>query len=265
MNYYAGIDVGSGRTKLVLISEDNSFLLRKIAKTSVPFSRMVDVFFEEINQEYGISRDDIAYIATTGLGRYAIPYRQIQITELTSAGRGVISLFPGTRSILDIGAQSTRAIRIDSRGRVLEFKQNDKCAAGSGSFIVKAAKYLEVPLSEVGRLSMQAMDPQPISSICAVLAESEIINLVTRGVKVEDILKGIHDSLADRAIALLRRVSVEEEITFIGGVAVQDGMVASLQEKLGVKVNVPDHPEFVVAYGAALLARWRAQKLTARV
>ncbi len=258
---YAGVDVGSGRTKIVLLNEEGSVFGKQIARTSVPFTRVLEDMLDELERNNGFSREEIQYLATTGLGRYAIPYRHIQITEITCGARAAVHLFPQTRCVLDIGAQSTRAIRVEASGKVKDFKQNDKCAAGSGSFILKAAKYLEVPLSEVGRLSLFATNPQPISSICAVLAETEIINHVSQGVKVEDILRGIHDSLADRAIALLKRVGIEEEITFIGGVAKQDGMVAALQEKLGKKVNVPDEPEYAAALGAALLARWRAQKI----
>lgn len=140
---------------------------------------------------------------------------------------------------------------------------NEKCAAGSGGFLERAAKYLEVPLEKIGLLSLSAERPQPISSVCAVLAESEIINHISDGASVENILRGIHDSLADRALGLLKRVGLDGEITFIGGVALQDGMLAAAREKFGFPVNVPDRPEYTAAYGAAVLGLQRYRKLGA--
>jgi len=205
----------------------------------------------------GLTRDQVHYVATTGFGRYGVGFRDIQITEITSGARGAHHLFPASRCVLDIGGQSTRAIGMGESGKVRSFKANDKCAAGSGMFIVRAAKYLEISLEDVGKLSLQATNPQPISSVCAVLAESEIINHVSAGVSVENILRGIHESLADRAAGMLKRVGMGGEVTLIGGVALQAGMVKALQEKLGAKVNVPPDCDYVCALGAALLGHKR--------
>jgi 6-hydroxycyclohex-1-ene-1-carbonyl-CoA dehydrogenase len=204
-------------------------------------------------REAGAQREDIEYVAATGFGRYGLNSRDIQLTEITSAARAAHHLFPTATTVLDIGAQCTRAIAISDAGKVRQFKSNDKCAAGSGTFIARAAKYLEVPLENVGALSMRATHPQPISSVCAVLAESEIINHVSAGVAVEDILRGIHESLAERAGGLLKRVGMDGEITFIGGVAHQGGIIRALEERLAIKVNVPEDCEYVCALGAVLL------------
>lgn len=142
---------------------------------------------------------------------------------------------------------------------------NEKCAAGSGGFLERAAKYLEVTVADIGPMSLGATRPQAISSVCAVLAESEIINHVSEGVTVENILRGIHNSLADRALSLLKRVGLDGEVTLIGGVALQAGMVAALREKLGVAVNVPETPQDTTALGAALLGLQRYRKLGAPV
>jgi (R)-2-hydroxyacyl-CoA dehydratese activating ATPase len=216
---------------------------------------------QEALQEAGAASPDVHYTASTGFGRYGVTFRDIQVTEITSAARGAFFLVPETHCVLDIGGQTTRAIGVGPRGKVMSFKSNDKCAAGSGMFISRAAKYLEVPLEEVGELSLQATHSHPISSICAVLAESEIINHVSSGVSVEDILRGIHDSLADRAGSLLRRVGLKDDLTFIGGVARQRGIVRSIEERLRVKVQVPQDCDFVCAIGAALLGM---QRLAAR-
>ena len=250
----AGIDLGAGSAKAVLLGEDRSVLARARAKTRADFVGLSEGLLEELLKPRGFSRSDLAYVATTGLGRYAVPSRNTQITEITCGARGAWFLFPGTTCVLDIGSQSTRAVRVGEKGRVKEFKTNEKCAAGSGSFLEKAAKYLETTVDKMGTLSLTATDAQKISSICAVLAESEIISHVSDGHKIEDIVRGIHDSLADRAVTLLTRVGIGTELTFIGGVARQEGMIATVQEKLAIQVNVPDEPDYVCALGAALFA-----------
>jgi predicted CoA-substrate-specific enzyme activase len=212
-------------------------------------------------QRAGLKEADLSYIATTGFGRYNVPFRDIQITDITCVGRGAVFLFPKTRCVLDIGAQSTRALRVSETGKVREFRTNDKCAAGAGGFIERACKYLEVGIDQVGDLSMQAAKPQTISSVCAVLAESEIINHVSQGETVENILRGVHNSLASRALALLKRAGMEDEVTFVGGVARQKGMVKALAETLKRKVNVSEEPELVGALGAALLALQRLERI----
>lgn len=260
MYVVAGIDVGSGTTKALLLDEERKVLGKGVTKTVANFPQVAREALNAALKEAGVQEEDINYIATTGLGRYAIPFRDIQVTDITSGARGAAFLFPGTKCVLDIGSQSTRAVKVSDGGRVKVFRTNDKCAAGSGSFIEKAAKYLEVTLEEVGTLSLMSQEPVPISSVCAVLAESEIINQVSAGKKVEDILRGVHDSLADRSLALLKRVGLEEELTLIGGVAKQEGMVKILAEKAKMKVNVSQEPEFAAALGAALLALDRLKK-----
>lgn len=250
----AGIDLGSGSAKAVLLGEDKRVLARARAKTKPDFVGLSEGLLQEILARSRLSRPDVAYVATTGLGRYAVPSRDTQITEITCGARGAWFLFPGTTCVLDIGSQSTRAVRVGDKGRVKEFKTNEKCAAGSGSFLEKAARYLETTVDRMGTLSLVATDPRKISSICAVLAESEIISHVSDGHKIEDIVRGIHDSLADRAVTLLKRVGVGVGLTFIGGVARQEGMIAAIQEKLGLQINVPDEPDYVCALGAALFA-----------
>jgi len=185
----------------------------------------------------------------------------VQITEITCVARGAAFLFPKTHCVLDIGAQSTRAIRVHDGGKVREFRTNDKCAAGAGGFIERAAKYLEVKVEEVGELSIKADKPETISSVCAVLAESEIINHVSSGGTVENIIRGVHISLASRALALIKRAGLEDEVTFVGGVARQKGMVKALEDTLKRKVNVDAEPEMAGALGAALLALRRLEKI----
>jgi (R)-2-hydroxyacyl-CoA dehydratese activating ATPase len=263
MRLIAGIDIGSRSTKIVLLGEDGAVRATYLTRTRPPFAELVDAALDAATASIDAIRDDVSYIATTGFGRSSYPNRDIQITDVTTAAHGAARLFPGTRSVIDIGSQSSRAIRIDPGGRVREFKSNDKCAAGAGGFVERAARYLEVSMEDAGRLSMQGNDPVTISSICAVLAESEIINHVSQGSTVPDILRGIHNSLAERALALLKRIGVERELTLVGGIARQQGMVKALAEAVGFDLNIPEVPEIVNALGAAHLALRRIGKAAA--
>lgn len=282
MRIVAGIDSGSGFTKAVIIGERESnrppaILGRGICRTGVNMDQSARRALDAAIA-HGRIESDVSYVASTGFGRYGITFRDIQITEITSGARGAHYLQPTASLVLDIGSQSTRAVSLKENGKVRSFKTNDKCAAGSGSFIQRAAKYLEVRIEDVGELALRAMNPQPISSVCAVLAESEIINLVSTGLSVEDIMRGIYDSLADRAALLLKRVEAhprngrqqtastveprlkepQGEMLFIGGVATQRGMVKALQDRLENEVIVPPDCEYVCALGAALLGLKRS-------
>ena len=261
MIFVAGIDMGAKSTKVIIMDGEKNVRGKSGVRTRPDFVAVAKEAMGAALEQAGIQESDLSYVATTGFGRYNVPFRDIQITDITCVGRGAVFLFPKTRCILDIGAQSTRAIRVFDSGKVREFRTNDKCAAGAGGFIERAAKYLEVKIEEVGELSLRADQPQTISSVCAVLAESEIINHVSNGQTVENILYGVHLSLASRAMALMKRVGLEDELTFVGGVARQKGMVKALEEALKKKVNVSDEPEMVGAIGAALLALKRLEKI----
>ena len=261
MFFVAGIDMGAKSTKVIVMDDQKNVRGQSVVRTRPDFTAVAKEALGLALDHAGLKEAELSYVATTGFGRYNVPFRDIQITDITCVGRGAVHLFPKTRSILDIGAQSTRAIRVSETGKVREFRTNDKCAAGAGGFIEKAAKYLEIKVEEVGELSLRSDQPQTISSVCAVLAESEIINHVSNGQTVENILYGVHLSLASRALALLKRVGLEDEITFVGGVARQKGMVKALEETLKKKVNVSEEPEMVGALGAALLGLRRLEKI----
>ncbi|MGA3295676.1 MAG: acyl-CoA dehydratase activase [Candidatus Acidiferrales bacterium] len=261
MAYVAGIDIGSRGTKAVILDESRHVCGTALVKTRPDFPGVAKEAMEQALAQAGGRMEDVKYVTTTGLGRYNVPFRDLQITDITCAARGAEFLFPNTACVLDVGGQSTRAIRLREGGKVKEFKSNDKCAAGSGGFLERAAHYLEIPLDQLGPLSMGSEKPTMISSVCAVLAESEIINLVSDGQSVENIIRGIHNSLASRSKALLARVGLEDEVTFVGGVARQNGMVKALKDTIGRQVNVSDQPDMVAALGAALLAHQRLQKL----
>jgi len=256
MTLIAGIDMGSRSAKCVLIDGD-AVVGSGLARMRPDFAGLANEVLELALAKAGRQRTDVAYIATTGLGRYNVPHRDIQITDITCVARGAAHLFPNTRSVIDIGAQTTRAMRVKEGGHVVEFRSNDKCAAGAGGFAERAARYLEVKLEDLGDLSLHADGAEAFTSVCAVFAESEIINLVTAGTSIENIVRGIHDSLSEKALQLLKRVGLEPELTFVGGMARQAGQVKSLETALGVSVNVSPDPDLVAALGAALLGRQR--------
>jgi len=241
--YVAGIDIGAGMTK-----------------ARADFEAVAWEALEGALKASGLDREAVAYTATTGLGRYSVTFRDIQITDITCGARGAAALCPDAECVLDIGAQSTRAVKLRDGGKVKEFHMNEKCAAGSGGFLERAAKYLEISIDQVGELSMESRSPQMISSVCAVLAETEIINHVSEGKTVPDILRGLHQSLADRSLAQLKRVGMSRNVVLIGGVALQRGMIQAAQERWKVPVVVPSHPQFVAAHGAALLGWNRLEK-----
>jgi len=256
MPFLAGIDCGTSFTKAVVLSNDHGqprVLGKGRTRSGVKVDETAGAALDQALAEASLDRRQLEYVTATGFGRYGVSFRDIQVTEITSAARGAHFAIPETSAILDIGGQCTRAIGVTDSGRVKIFKSNDKCAAGSGMFIQRAAKYLEVRLEDVGELSLKATHPQPISSVCAVLAESEIINHVSAGISVQDILRGIHESLADRAGALLKRVEMRDQLTLIGGVARQAGIARALEDRLKVKVNIPPDCDFICALGAALL------------
>ncbi len=261
MNYVLGIDVGTRTTRAVLVDEHGGVAGRACRETGARLELAAQKTLEELCGHNALKAEDIVYVASTGHGRYRVLFRQIQITEMTCHAVGALRLFPGTRTVLDIGAMNSRALRIADNGRVVAFRMNDRCASGAGRFVERVARALEIDLDQVGELSLRAQDPQPISSICAVLAESEVINQVTAGKSIEDILRGAHNSIAERLVALVRQVGAQMEITLTGGVTKNTGMVRSLEERLGMPLNVSPESEYAGALGAALLARQRWQRL----
>ncbi len=180
------------------------------------------------------------------------------MTEICCHARGAAEMFAGTRTVLDMGGQDTKAIRIQAGGDVLDFCMNDKCAAGTGRFLQSASAALEIPMPELGARALAGQKPVDITTTCTVFAESEVLSWLARGKKIEDILLGVHRSIAARSVALLRRVGIEDEVTFTGGVARNEAMIAVLQELLGTRLNVGDESHFMGALGAALFALERA-------
>ncbi|MDX1622903.1 MAG: acyl-CoA dehydratase activase [Gemmatimonadota bacterium] len=261
----AGIDVGSIYTKATIVAADGALLGRAMAKTGFRLESAAEKALAAALEAAGMEREAIEYVASTGYGRTRVAFRDVQATDLTAQAWGGRSFFPETRTVLDIGGQTMKAMRIDERARVSTFRLNDKCAAGTGAFLEKAAGYLGYELEEIGPLAEESEEPVPISGVCAVFAESEVINHVSQGREPADIMHGAMRSLIDRSVQLMRRVRMEPEFTLVGGIMRFPTMVRVMEDRLEGKVNVPPEPlvQFTGAIGAALLARRRLEKLEA--
>ncbi len=254
MIYVAGIDVGSTQAKGVILDERGAVVAQALLDMETNMGSAAQVVFQRVLEEAKLSADDIAFTVATGYGRYRVTFGDLQVTEISCHARGAVSEFPGTRTVLDIGGQDTKAIRIGDAGEVNDFAMNDKCAAGTGRFLGAASFALELPLSELGPLALKSTRPVKITTTCTVFAESEIIGHLAKGHRPEDVLMGMHHSIATRCASLVRRVGIIPEITFTGGVSRNVAMVVLLQEVLGTPLNVSAQGQFMGAIGAGLYA-----------
>ncbi len=251
----AGIDIGSITTEALLFDKDKGILGYKIVQTGADSKKSAETALENVLAYPAKQSSDISYIVATGCGRKRAAFAQQSITEITCIARGVNHLFPEARTIIDIGGQDTKVIKIDEKGRVVEFEMNDKCAAGTGRFIEVMAKALDVDLDKIGDLSLHHKKDVTISSICTVFAESEVISLISEGEVIEDIVYGIHKAIADRTMGLINRLGgIEEGVIMTGGVAKNIGVVKALENILGTQLKIHGEPQIVGALGAAILA-----------
>ena len=254
MAYAAGVDVGSTQTKAVIVNEAKEIVSRSLIDTGANVILAAENAFAEALKNGGIREEEVEYIIGTGYGRYRVTFGNTQVTEISCHARGAAHMFPATRTVLDMGGQDTKAIRVRPTGEVWDFCMNDKCAAGTGRFLGAAAAAVGIPLEELGPTALRSQKPVRISTTCTVFAESEVLSWLGKGKKMEDILLGVHQSIASRSTGLLRRVGIEEEVTFTGGVAKNIGMIKALEDSLGVKLNVSEESHFMGALGAALFA-----------
>ncbi|HYM40506.1 MAG TPA: acyl-CoA dehydratase activase [Thermoplasmata archaeon] len=265
MTITAGIDVGARSTRAALLEDGGSILAVGAVTTGFDYEKAGRDAYAKALAAAGLAPDRVSYVTATGFGRYRISFRDLNVTDITANARGAQLLFPGTRSAVDVGAGNARAFRIDERGKVLKFRSTEKCAAGGGGFLEKIAYYTRVDLDDLGRTAMESTHPVSISTICSVLAESEVINLVTQEVPMVDILMGAHESIAGRVLLTLRQVGVEPQVTLTGGLVLNPAFVRALQDKLGVPVNASPRLFYAGALGAALLGqvRWTKKGATA--
>ncbi len=269
--YTIGIDVGSNSIKTVVMEFDNNGKNEKLLATDLNKIRKRDTKLV-ISQSYkhalskaGLTTGDIAYIATTGEGEM-VDFRRGHFYSMTSHARGALFLDPEVRAVIDVGALHAKAFVIDSRSKVLAYKMTSQCASGSGQFLENISRYLGISLGDVGELSMQSTSPEMVSGICAVLAETDVINMVSRGIPSSDILKGIHLSMGRRLINLLRSLNADGDVMITGGLANDKGFVAALyelaeSEKMNVRFRTHKLSVFAGAVGTAIWGAFRHVKL----
>ena len=264
MTLTAGIDAGSTYTKAVIAYPDGEIAGRAQRPTGYNFVRAAELALAEALTAAGRDRDEVEYVATTGSGRNVIEFRDLAITELTCHAQATHRIFPHVRTVLDVGGQMVKAIRVSEAGRVRAFRMNDKCAAGAGAFLEKTVKYMGHKVDDIPGLTDAASDPVAVSSVCAVFAESEVINHLAGGIGVENVCAGAVVALAGRAAQLVKRVKPEPPFALSGGLT----RIALLREELERRLKQPfevaadEMGVYAGAYGAALLAHQRLRKLS---
>ncbi|MCP4245635.1 MAG: 2-hydroxyglutaryl-CoA dehydratase [bacterium] len=265
MSITAGIDLGSTYTKVVVIDADRTILARDLRPTGFKLTEVCRAAFMDCLSEAGLTENDVDYVVATGIGRHQVEFKDLHVTDLTAGARGAGHLFPETRTVLDVGGQTMKSSRLDGAQQVVSFRLNDKCAAGTGAFLEKTARYMGFSTEEIGPLLITSREPVPISGVCAVFAESEVINHLSLGTPPSDIMQGALESLVGRSVQLMKRVKAQPEYTLIGGILRFDTMARSVREQLECEVNVPpaDLVQFVPALGAAILGQLRLKRLRA--
>ncbi|MEA2016287.1 MAG: acyl-CoA dehydratase activase [Actinomycetota bacterium] len=253
--YTCGIDVGSVSTEVVILNSENDKIESYvITPTGSNNKNAAQTGFEKSLSQAELERDDITSVVATGYGRINIPFADKNITEISCHGRGASSLFPDLKTVIDIGGQDSKIIKL-SNGNPVDFLMNDKCAAGTGRFLEVMANALEISLEDFATIFINTNDKVDITSTCTVFAESEIVSLIGHGEDKNKIIKGLVYSIADRITSMVERVGLEEQVCMTGGVAKNLGVVKALEEKLGTRINIPDEPQITGAIGAAYFAR----------
>ena len=263
MSITAGIDVGSTYTKAVLMNSDREILAKAMRPTGFLLEKVARQVFDECLQERGLQESDIAYVIATGIGRHQVNFKNLAVTDLTASARGAQHYFPETRTVLDIGGQTMKATRVDERGKVKSFRLNDKCAAGTGAFLEKTARYMGYSTEEIGAVMETSRQSVPISGVCAVFAESEVINHLSIGTAPGDIMQGAVESLTVRSVQLMKRAKAEPEYTIVGGIMRFSTMAGAVERKLGSSINIPpgDNCQFICAIGSCVLGFLRLDRI----
>jgi predicted CoA-substrate-specific enzyme activase len=250
--YFAGVDIGSTMTKVVIMND--AVLASVIGPTGPEHRKLANRVMEEALAKAKLAFEDITYVVATGYGRINVPFADKQITEISCHARGVAHLLPVVRTVIDVGGQDSKGIKLKD-GRAVDFVMNDKCAAGTGRFLEVTAEELGVSLEDMGRLYLEAKNKVEISSTCTVFAAQEVVAKLSQGVALPDIIAGLHEAIATRIYGMVRRLKIEREVALTGGGAKNIGLVKAMEAKLGFPVLVPPEPLLTGAIGAALLGR----------
>ncbi len=261
MLYFAGIDIGSLCTKSLILNEDDAIIGTSIKRSGAAYRGAGEDALNAALKDANLKSEDLNYIISTGYGRSRIPIADEQITEITCHARGSSFIFPEARAVIDIGGQDSKVIEINSKGRVLKFVMNDKCAAGTGRFLEVMAGSLDIDLEQMSELAKQSKKEVQISSMCTVFAESEVISLFAGGTEKAEIASGIYRAIARRVTGLASHIVSGKKVTMTGGVAKSKGMVWALSKKLKTELLVADDPQIIGALGAALIAKTKFNNL----
>jgi predicted CoA-substrate-specific enzyme activase len=253
MARFMGIDIGSCTSKGV-ITENGKLSAYHLLQSGINYRQTARKLREELLAKADLEQEDITDTVITGHGGTDMPFSSTQVTDIRCCARGVNSIFPSARTIIDVQGQFTQVIRISDKGQVINFVASEKCAAGSGSFLDIVANVLQVELDDIGPLSLRSENPVAFTTGCAVFGESEAISRVAEGMSKEDILAGIHKALADKIASLVERIGLEEKCVISGGGGLNIGLIAKIEDNLGISLLVPPQPQIVNAFGAAILA-----------
>ena len=256
--YVMGIDSGSTSTNAVIMDQDRNIIASSVIRTGAKSGESAQRVLKEVLEKAGCTREDISWIVSTGYGRVSIPFADENVTEISCHGKGAHYFNPRVRTILDIGGQDSKAIRLNEAGEVTDFAMNDKCAAGTGRFLEMIARTLEIDMDELGPTALQSTEEIEITSMCSVFAESEVISLIANNKEKPDIANGICRAIANKAYSLLKRVGLEAEFMMTGGVAKNPGVVRAVEDKIQNSLYICSEPEIVGATGAALYALTKA-------
>lgn len=256
-----GIDAGSLTTKAVILDNDG-ILAFSIVHSNDEVEPSAKAAIEEALNLAGVSSTNDLYSVSTGVGGKYVSFSHKKKTITTCLARGISYLVPSARTTIDMGAESSTVIKVNERGHLIDWVNHDKCAAGTGVFLQQMAKLMQMPVEEMSKLSLQAKSKADISGTCAVFAESEVISHVHRDPPTpkEEIIAGIHFSVVSRIISLCKRIGIERDVSVVGGVALNTGLVKIMEEEMGFRILVPDRPQIVAALGAAVIARENMEK-----
>jgi len=257
---YAGIDVGSLSTEVVLVDNDHTLLGYSIIPTGADGKKAANNALDRALEEAQVSREKLGGSVATGYGRISISFARDRVTEISCHARGVHHLYPEARTVIDIGGQDSKVIRLNQKGRAVDFVMNDKCAAGTGRFLEVMARALEMEVEDLAEISTTARQAVPISNMCAVFAESEVVSLLAAGNPREEIVRGLHEAVAERTQSLINRVGGPPPLIITGGVAKNRGVVRALEKRLETELYVPEEPQITGALGAAIFAAQKAEQ-----
>lgn len=252
---FAGLDIGSVSSETVIIDKNKKILSYEIVRTGSNSKKAAEKSMQAALNKANVSFNDVTNLIATGYGRKIVPFKSEEISEISCHARGAHFLFPDTKTVIDIGGQDSKAIRLSEDGEAIDFNMNDKCAAGTGRFLEEMAKALDTSVEHLGKLSLRSKKSLVISSMCTVFAESEVVSLLAENETREDIARALHNAIADRVLSLAHKIRLANAVTLTGGVAKNIGVVDALKSKLpGMIVNIPKEPQIVGALGAALIA-----------